>query len=150
MVISDKEPDLEDASKQGKNEIGDDENLDMNAGFSDEVIDTGADLGLNDDKVSPGIDNADIEVSVGGKIPSAVEEQVNTASADITDIRVSTINAADESQIEKEVAEVVTIAKIIVIVFKDAAAEVISTAGNSLSCATRHHATTTLQSAYLI
>ncbi|GKD03466.1 hypothetical protein Tco_1178440, partial [Tanacetum coccineum] len=110
MVISDEEPDLEDASKQGRNETGDDENLDMNAGFSDDVIDTGADLGLNDDKVSPGIDNADMEVSAGGEIPSAVEEQVNTASADITDIGVSTaapesVNAADESQIEKEVAE---------------------------------------------
>ncbi|GKD03468.1 hypothetical protein Tco_1178442 [Tanacetum coccineum] len=142
MVISDEEPDLEDASKHVRNETGDDENLDINAGFSDDVIDTGADLGLNDDKVSLGIDNADMEVSAGGEIPSAVEEQVNTASADITDIGVSTaapesVNAADESQIEKEVAEVVTIAKIIVIVSKDAAAEVISTAGNSLSCATR-------------
>ncbi|GKG64145.1 hypothetical protein Tco_0649395, partial [Tanacetum coccineum] len=38
----------------------DDENLDMNAGFGDDVIDTGADLGLNDDKVSPGIDNVDM------------------------------------------------------------------------------------------
>ncbi|GJV59123.1 hypothetical protein Tco_1465223 [Tanacetum coccineum] len=116
---SDEEPDLEDASKQGRNEIGDDENLDMNTSFGDDVIDTGADLGLNDDKVSPGIDNADMEeVSAGGEIPSVVEEQVNTASADITDIRVSTaapesVNAADESQIEKEVAEVVTIAKIL-------------------------------------
>ncbi|GKD70925.1 hypothetical protein Tco_1325015 [Tanacetum coccineum] len=44
--MQDEEPDLEDASKQGRNETGDDENLDMNAGFSDDVIDTGADLGI--------------------------------------------------------------------------------------------------------
>ncbi|GJW44773.1 hypothetical protein Tco_0073572 [Tanacetum coccineum] len=74
------------------------------------------------------------KVSVGGEIPSAVEEHVNTASADITDIGVSTaapesVNAADESQIEKKVVEVVTIAKIIVEVSKDPAAKVISTAG---------------------
>ncbi|GKG02461.1 hypothetical protein Tco_0310097, partial [Tanacetum coccineum] len=54
------EPDLEDASKHVRNETGDDENLDINAGFSDDVIDTGADLGLNDDKFSLGIDNADM------------------------------------------------------------------------------------------
>ncbi|GJW44772.1 hypothetical protein Tco_0073571 [Tanacetum coccineum] len=101
-------------------------------GFGDDVIDTGAYLDLNDDKCTDDI--VIEEVSAGGEIPSAIEEQVNTTSADITDIGVSTaapksVNAADESQIEKEVAEVVTIAKIIVEVSKDAAAEVISTAG---------------------
>nr|GEZ06274.1 ATP synthase subunit alpha, mitochondrial [Tanacetum cinerariifolium] len=69
----------------------------------------------------------------GGKILSAVEEQVNNVSTDITDIGVSTaalesVNTADESQIEKEVAKVITIAKIILEVSKDVVAKVISTA----------------------
>nr|GEZ37147.1 hypothetical protein [Tanacetum cinerariifolium] len=86
MVISDEELNLEDASKQGRNETWDDENLDMSVGFGDDVIDTGPDLGLKDDKCTDDIVME--EVSAGGEIPSVVEEQVNTASADITDIRV--------------------------------------------------------------
>ncbi|GKC85242.1 hypothetical protein Tco_1140959, partial [Tanacetum coccineum] len=77
--MQDEEPDLEDASKQERDETEDDENLDMNAGFGDNVIETGADLSLNDDKCTDDIVME--EVSVGCEISSAVKEQVNIASA---------------------------------------------------------------------
>ncbi|GJU48927.1 hypothetical protein Tco_1218482 [Tanacetum coccineum] len=67
-------------------ETEDDENLDMNAGFGDNVIETGADLSLNDDKCTDVIVME--EVTAGCEIPSVVEEHVNIASADITDIGV--------------------------------------------------------------
>ncbi|GJW44771.1 heat shock 70 kDa protein 16-like protein [Tanacetum coccineum] len=60
QVYTGKLEDLKRCCFKGRNETGDDENLDMNAGFGDDVIDTGVDSGLNDDKVSPGIDNVDM------------------------------------------------------------------------------------------
>nr|GEU53698.1 hypothetical protein [Tanacetum cinerariifolium] len=125
VVISDEEPDLEDASKHGRNETGDDENLDMNAGFGDDVIDAGAYLGLNDDKVSLGIDNADM--GTGANLNEEIGLDT-TANIGVSTAALESVNTADESQIEKEVAKVITIAKIILEVSKDVVAKVISTA----------------------